>query len=89
MNIGLFLGLVVVLASTSGRAEEMNPADAAQAYRARGEPVLSAPDGNYYCEAEEFQIATAGWQALPWGANYYAATATPAPSSDRAWPESP
>ena len=46
----------------------------AQAFRANGEPVTLAPDGNYYCEAEEFQVQKPGWQAKSWGENYYAAT---------------
>ncbi len=53
----------------------------AQAYRARGEAVAPAPDGNLYCEAEEFKVEKpaggadpAGWQSKPWGENYYAAT---------------
>lgn len=53
------------------------PVFPAQAFRAKGEPVAPAPDGNFYCEAEEFKIekpAQAGWQAKPWGENYYAAT---------------
>ena len=38
-------------------------------------PVKSAPDGNFYLEAEEFALEGAnGWEAQPWGENYYAAT---------------
>ena len=47
---------------------------AAQALRAKGEPVVPAPDGNIFCEAEEFQVEKPGWQAAAWGKNYYAAT---------------
>ncbi len=53
------------------------PGHPARAYRAKGEPVLPAPDGTLLCEAEEFQVAAPGpaaWQARPWGENYYAAT---------------
>jgi len=46
----------------------------AQAFRARGEAVQAAPDGTYFCEAEEFKASRQGWQAQPWGENYYAAT---------------
>jgi len=46
----------------------------AQAYRANGEPVTAAPDGTYFCEAEEFQPEQSGWNAKPWGQNYYCAT---------------
>lgn len=38
-------------------------------------PVLPAPDGNLYLEAEEFKPSGKdGWQAQKWGENYYAAT---------------
>jgi hypothetical protein len=56
------------------------PVKAAQAFRMNGEPVQPAPDGTYFCEAEEFRVikpATAqqrGWKAQPWGENYYAGT---------------
>ena len=53
----------------------------AQEFRAKGEPVVPAPDGTIFCEAEEFQpvgkaadTESSGWQARPWGENYYAAT---------------
>lgn len=66
----------VLAFSTWGGVDEDRPR-LAQAYRAGGEPVVAAPDGNLYCEAEEFQIATPGlntWRAGYWGRNYYAAT---------------
>jgi hypothetical protein len=50
---------------------------AAQAYRSGGEPVSPSPDGNIYCEAEEFKVEKPkldGWKACWWGQNYYAAT---------------
>jgi hypothetical protein len=47
---------------------------AAQQFRAKGEPVVPAPDGTIFCEAEEFQVTTPGWEAKKWGENYYAAT---------------
>ncbi|MBT6958805.1 MAG: hypothetical protein HN996_10315, partial [Opitutae bacterium] len=38
-------------------------------------PVKSAPDGNFYLEAEEFSLeGLNGWKAQRWGENYYAAT---------------
>lgn len=46
---------------------------APSAFRA-GQPVATAPDGNIFCEAEEFKVEKPGWQALPWGRNYYCAT---------------
>jgi len=45
---------------------------AARAFRARNEPVRPTPDGTYFCEAEEFRARAGGWQARPWGENYYA-----------------
>jgi len=62
-------GLIASLCST-----EPASAHPAQEFRAKGQPVTPAPDGTIFCEAEEFRVEKAGWQALPWGANYYAAT---------------
>ena len=53
---------------------------AARTFRAGGQPVVPAPDGTIFCEAEEFRLAAAkagaveGWSAGYWGQNYYAAT---------------
>lgn len=47
---------------------------AATAYRQPGQPVAANADGQLVCEAEEFQVTAPGWQARPWGTNYYAAT---------------
>jgi len=38
------------------------------------EAIEPAPDGTYFCEAEEFKVDGGGWEAQPWGMNYYAAT---------------
>ena len=46
---------------------------AAARFRSAG-PVAPAPDGTIFCEAEEFTVEKPGWQARPWGENYYAAT---------------
>ncbi len=46
----------------------------AQKYRASGGPVVSAPDGTIFCEAEEFKVEKGTWQAKNWGENYFAAT---------------
>jgi hypothetical protein len=62
----------VVLSISITRAS--SPDHPAQAFRAKGQPVVPAPDGTIFCEAEEFRVETPGWQAQPWGANYYAAT---------------
>jgi len=76
-----WLGLMLALGLLAGGALAIEPeayeaVRAAQAYRAQGEPVRPAPDGTFFCEAEEFQVVPGapGWQAKPWGENYYAAT---------------
>lgn len=46
----------------------------AAAFRSKGEAVEPAPDGNIFCEAEEFKVEQPGWKAMPWGENYYCAT---------------
>lgn len=46
----------------------------ASTYRPRGTPVRPRGDGAILCEAEEFAIDSPGWQAKPYGENYYAAT---------------
>jgi len=86
--LGLLLGLATVSFAIQPEAYEAEKA--AQAYRAKGEPVQAAPDGTFFCEAEEFQVTTPtkaeqprnvgalgapqGWQAKPWGENYYSCT---------------
>lgn len=50
------------------------PAQTARQYRAPGQPVAARSDGAILCEAEEFQVVAPGWEAKPWGTNYYAAT---------------
>lgn len=54
-----------------------------------GQPVVPAPDGTIFCEAEEFAVQEGGWQAKPWGANYYAATFANAFLSRKAFLEAP
>ena len=46
----------------------------AQQYGQARDAVSPQPNGLIICEAEEFQVATPGWQAENWGDNYYAAT---------------
>src|SRR5438309_348130 len=44
-------------------------------FRKPGQPVAPASDTTIIAEAEEFQVAgKGGWQARPWGENYFAAT---------------
>jgi len=47
---------------------------AAQNFRKPNQPVVPAPDGTIFCEAEEFHIESKGWESKAWGANYFAAT---------------
>ncbi len=71
-NLSLFLGLsVALLAAGAARADA---AKSPQDYRGKGTAVAPAPDGALYCEAEEFTVEKPGWQARPWGENYFAAT---------------
>ncbi len=81
MRIGVLLALCgAALAALAVGPDAWQAVKAAQAYRAHGEAVQAAPDGNFYCEAEEFQVVQPkktdqpGWKAQPWGDNYYAAT---------------
>ena len=43
-------------------------------FRSNNEPVIPAPDGTIFCEAEEFKVEKGLWQAKNWGENYFAAT---------------
>src|SRR5262245_21103868 len=69
-DVQKFFSTMTLLAASTLAAAASDP----QAYRAAGEPVTATPQGTYFCEAEEFKIETPGWQAKPWGQNYYAAT---------------
>lgn len=70
----LWLTAVLAAISSRGAAAEHDPIAAAQAYGKSRDAVRVQPDGLLVCEAEEFQVRTPGWQAQPWGTNYYAAT---------------
>ncbi len=69
LKIGFFSFLVLLLAANL--SADIHPA---QMFRGKNEPVLPAPDGTIFCEAEEFKIEKGGWQAKKWGENYFAAT---------------
>lgn len=78
-----FVLCCVMLLITASTAMATDPAawqavKSGQAFRANGQAVQPDPDGNYFCEAEEFRVMTPaaqpGWKAQPWGENYYAAT---------------
>jgi len=76
--LAFLLGLSTVSFATP--PEAYDAVKAAQAYRAKGEPVQAASDGTFFCEAEEFRVTgpqtgkPQGWQAKPWGDNYYVGT---------------
>ncbi len=67
------LGIVFIAASLL-QAQESDNSKAAQAFRAADQPVAPLDDKTVVAEAEEFQIRLPGWQAKPFGTNYYAAT---------------
>lgn len=68
LSVGLLTALLAAGAASAA------PASSPREYRAKGAPVTPAPDGALYCEAEEFTVEKPGWQARPWGENYFAAT---------------
>lgn len=70
-----FLASVCSLAMLAQAAvAQQERATAAQAYGAARGAVTAQPDGLLVCEGEEFQVRSPGWQARPFGENYYAAT---------------
>lgn len=74
MRAVLAAWLTIVLGSAPLAWADEAAVAAAQAL-GKARPVLTAqPDGNLVCEAEEFQVQSPGWEAKPWGSNYYAAT---------------
>lgn len=68
------IGLLAALCLALQQAPQARDPHPAQRFRAGGEPVVANPDGLIFCEAEEFAIEKPGWEAKPWGQNYYAAT---------------
>ncbi|MBV9124011.1 MAG: hypothetical protein JO112_11685, partial [Planctomycetes bacterium] len=50
------------------------PEQSAAVYRRGAPPVPPVSETTVIAEAEEFQVRSPGWQARPWGTNYYAAT---------------
>lgn len=57
----------------AARSQEEDFTKNAQAFR-KGKPVAPANDTTVIAEAEEFHITKPGWQAKPFGTNYFAAT---------------
>lgn len=68
------LGLTVFLAAARTHGQEADNSKAAQAFRSGSQPVAPVSDTTVVAEAEEFQIKSPGWQARPFGTNYFAAT---------------
>ncbi len=68
------LSLLLLSTISAPVRSESDAVTAAQAYGKTRPAVIAQPDGLIVCEAEEFQVASPGWQAQPWGENYYAAT---------------
>lgn len=65
--------LSVLIGPTRAVAQEDDFAKAAQGFR-QGLPVQPVSETTLVCEAEEFAVDGKGWQAKPFGMNYYAAT---------------
>ena len=68
--LGVFLSLSLI---GQTRSQQGDFSAAAQAFRG-GQPVRPISETTILCEAEEFQTDGKGWQAKPFGTNYYAAT---------------
>ncbi|HEX5269928.1 MAG TPA: hypothetical protein VFW33_05555, partial [Gemmataceae bacterium] len=62
------------LCPLAAAAADVDPIKAARAYRSGKETVQPLNDSTVVCEAEEFRVASPGWQARKWGENYYVAT---------------
>ena len=68
------LAWLLVVALVASSPAQQDTATLAQQYGQARDAVSPQPNGLIICEAEEFQVATPGWQAGNWGDNYYAAT---------------
>lgn len=68
--LAVFASLVATLPAA---AQIVDRSKEAQAFR-QGRPVEAIAPDTLLVEAEEFQVASPGWQAQPFGKNYYAAT---------------
>lgn len=64
----------VALVALLGSALLAQEAPAPGAYRKAGQAVEPVSDTTLVCEAEEFHVATPGWQARPWSEAYFCAT---------------
>jgi hypothetical protein len=68
----IILGLALPASFAVG--QEADFTKTAQAFRQANQPVQPISDTTIICEAEEFHVETPGWQAKPFGTNYFAAT---------------
>src|SRR5262245_36128552 len=71
---GLASLVTVLFAPHAGRTQEEDFSRQAQAFRKGKEAVVAVSDTTALAEAEEFQIDKPGWQAKPFGTNYFCAT---------------
>jgi len=72
-RVALAVAFLVVCAQPA-TAQDQAFAKAAQAFRAAKQAVQPVSENTIVCEAEEFQSDRPGWQAKPFGTNYFAAT---------------
>lgn len=72
--IGGLVSLAFCLLMPTSHVDLLAAEVAAASYRKAGELVAPQPDDSIVCEAEEFHVESPGWEAKPWGTNYYAAT---------------
>ncbi len=74
-SVAGFVFLAVLVLAGISRTQEEDFSAQAQAYRKNKEPVAPLSETTILAEAEEFQVAgKGGWQAKPFGTNYFAAT---------------
>src|SRR5262245_35891571 len=70
--VALVFSLFIVTATS--RSQDADHAKAAAQFRKGNQAVRSVSPDTIICEAEEFRVTSPGWQARPFGTNYFAAT---------------
>ncbi len=70
--VSLTWSMLVLEFSPVVRADDL--ARAASTFRQPQQAVTPVSDTTIIAEAEEFHVVSPGWQAKPWGANYFCAT---------------
>jgi hypothetical protein len=68
------VALLCLARATGVSSQEADASRAAQAFRKGHQAVAAISETTLVCEAEEFQLQSPGWEAKPFGTNYYAAT---------------